>query len=143
MPVRDLVKRRQFASEFAASGNATRSAMKAGVPSGSAHSMGYRWLRTPEVAAMIREELDANLKTLGPAAVAVLHELLENPETPPQVRLSAARDVLDRLGWVPPKRAEMVDDRSLKPVYKLTRAELEAIVAQGSADTEDAQEPDE
>ena len=42
----DWVKRRAFAQAYAAGGNATQSALQAGVPKSSAHSMGYRWLNT-------------------------------------------------------------------------------------------------
>jgi hypothetical protein len=54
--------------------------------------------------------------------------MIADTETPPQVRLSAARDILDRAGFVAPKRAELVITGS-KPLREMTRAELEAFVA--------------
>lgn len=129
MATADNEKRRTFAREYAACGNASEAARRAGVPASSAHSMGYRWLRSPDVLAMIRDELDNGLKALGPASIAVMRDLLADPATPPQVKVSAARDVLDRLGWVPPKRAELAVELSRKSARELSIEELRAIAA--------------
>ena len=125
----DHDKRRRFAEEFVLSGNATQAAIKAGVPAASAHSMGYKWLRHPDVLKLVRDEIDSQLRSLGPSAIRTIRELMESELTPPQTRLSAARDLLDRLGWVPPKRANLVDDPASRDVALLTREELEAIAA--------------
>ena len=125
----DWVKRRAFAQAYAVGGNATQSALQAGVPKPSAHSMGYRWLRDPEVVALIREELNAEVRSLGPLAVSVLRELLLCDRTPASTRLQAARDVLDRLGWVPPKRQEMVDEGAGRALVEMSIEELEVFVS--------------
>ena len=43
-------------------------------------------------------DIRANIAKLAPAATQVLNDLLEDPDAPPNVRLAAARDVLDRDG---------------------------------------------
>ncbi len=110
MPKLDIKKRSTFAIAFAEHGNATKAALQAGVPQSSAHSMGYRWLRDERVVALIREAMDDRLKALGPVALEVVRDILLSDQVAPQTRLQAARDVLDRLGWVPPRRAEIEPD---------------------------------
>lgn len=129
MPKADLTKRRAFAEAYAQSGNATQAALLAGVPQGSAHSMGYRWLRNSDVVALVRQALDDRLKSLGPPAIQTIHNILLSDQVAPQTRLQAARDVLDRLGWVPPKRGEITSGRAEEQLEHLTREELERIVA--------------
>lgn len=46
-----------------------------------------------------------------------------------QTRLHAANDILDRLGWVPPRRV-IQDDRVDVSVQEMTRAELDYLVAE-------------
>jgi len=128
MPKADIEKRTEFALAYAELGNATQAALRAGVPKSSAHSMGYRWLRDESVVAMIRGAIDDRLKGLGPLAVKVIEEVLRNPATSSQTRLNAARDVLDRLGWVPPRRAEKVDEMAL-PLEEMSLEQLHAVAA--------------
>lgn len=129
MALPDIHKRQLFASEYALSGNASDAARKAGVPVASAHSMGYKWLRNPEVIEFVRKEIDCRLRDLAPIAVGVLQELMTNEATPPQTKLSAARDLLDRLGWVPPKRVDTINNFENKDLTQLTRQELEKIAS--------------
>lgn len=96
----DWSKRQAFAEAYARCGNATQAARVAGVPASSAHSMGYKWLRDVAVADLIRTAMNDQLKTLGPAAVNVVREVMLSESSPANVRLQAARDILDRLGWV-------------------------------------------
>ena len=124
----DLAKRQAFAVAYAELGNATQAALHAGVPQSSAHSMGYRWLRDDRVVAMIREAMDDRLKALGPLAIKVVKDIMLSEHASPQTRLQAARDVLDRLGWVPPRRAEIVPDGPPE-VEEMSLAELEEFVS--------------
>jgi hypothetical protein len=78
---------------------------------------------------MIRDEMNDRLKALGPTAIGVVQQVLLSDHAPPQVRLQAARDVLDRLGWVPPKRPEPVAPSAPKALEELSRAELESMVS--------------
>jgi len=128
----DETKRRAFARHFALNGNATAAAKAAGVPENSAHSMGYRWLRNESVVGMVREELDTLLRELAPLSIGVLRGLMEDEKASAATRLAAARDVMDRLGWVPPKRSEMKVDVTKKDLLDLTREELEILAAGGS-----------
>jgi hypothetical protein len=132
MGAADWEKRAIFAKEYAASGNGTQSAIAAGVPAASAHAVAYKWLRNTEVLALIRNEIDARLKDLGPIAVDVMRQVMMDERTPPQTRLSAARDVLDRLGWIPPKRTEAIQLQPKRP-EEYTNEELIAIIHNAKA----------
>lgn len=129
MALPDTKKREAFAREYALSGNASSAAKKAGVPAASAHSMGYKWLRSPAVIELIRQEVDSRMRELAPTAVSVINEVMSDPEVAPQVRLSAARDILDRMGWVPPKRIAVETNLKKKSLYEFTRQELELIAS--------------
>lgn len=129
MAVKDLEKRSAFASAYAECGNATKAALIAGVPKSSAHSMGYRWLRNDQVIGLVREAMNDRMRELGPLAVNVIKEVLLSEQAAPQTRLQAARDILDRLGWVPPRRAELARD-CVPELDRMTIAELEAIVSE-------------
>lgn len=129
MPVADENKRRAFARHFALHGNATAAAKAAGVPTSSAHSVGYKWLRHAAVVSLIREELDALMRELSPIAISVLRRIMEDEKVSSATRLAAARDVMDRLGWVPPKRSELKVELRNKPLTEMTREELERIAA--------------
>lgn len=129
MPKVDQDKRLAFAAAFAECGNATQAALTAGVPRGSAHSMGYKWLRNSDVVALVREAMDDRLKALGPTAIQTIQDILLSDRVSPQTRLQAARDVLDRLGWVPPKRGDIVEPPADRPLEKLTLDELEQLAA--------------
>jgi hypothetical protein len=129
MAAADWAKRSRFAEAYAECGNATQAAMHAGVPKPSAHSMGYRWLRDPQVTEMVRDAMNDRLKALGPAALGVVQEVLLSPTVSPQLRLQAARDVLDRLGWVPPKRPEPVTNTGPRDLTECSLEELETMVS--------------
>jgi len=125
----DAQKRAQFVDNYVESGNATDAARRAGVPARSAHTMGSRWLKSPEIAAQIRERVEAGLDDLAPAAVATIGELMLDPAAPPSTRLAAARDILDRLGWIPPKRAERPGEAREKDLAEMSLAELHELAA--------------
>lgn len=125
----DWEKRAKFAEAYADSGNATQSALYAGVPQSSAHSMGYRWLRDPQVTEMVRDAMNDRLKALGPQAVRVVEQILLSEDAGLQLRLQAARDVLDRLGWVPPKRPEPVANAGVRALEEYSLEELETLAS--------------
>lgn len=129
MPALDLNKRRQSIKFYASLGNATEAAKRAGVPAKSAHAVAYRWLRNPDIIALLRDELDTHIRELGPLAVSVVRDIMLDLDAPPQTRLTAARDVMDRLGWLPPKRADAAPVH--RTINQLTREELEEIAARG------------
>ncbi|WP_133485151.1 terminase small subunit [Aliiroseovarius marinus] len=129
----DWSKRQAFAEAYVRCGNASQAARVAGVPAASAHSMGYKWLRDVAVADLIRTAMNDQLKTLGPAAVNVVREVMLSESSPANVRLQAARDILDRLGWVAPKRPEAVQGPQRRELVELSRYELETL-ASGNPD---------
>jgi len=129
MAALDFSKRAHFVESYARHGNATRAAREAGVPAKGARVTAHRWLRDPRMALAIRTEIERVIADHGPMAVKVLADLMQDPEVPPQVRASCARDLLDRAGHIPPKRMEVAFDWATKPFEKMTRAELEAIAA--------------
>lgn len=130
MPALDLLKRQTFAQSYVSTGNATQAAIAAGCAPRSAHVTAHRWLRNPAVLALLRDEIDLYLRDLAPTALKALRHLVECPETPPQIRLAAARDILDRVGFVAPKRSELAVTVAEKPIEQLSRAELERIANQ-------------
>lgn len=126
----DIGKRIAFAGAYVETGNASESARRAGVPAKSAYTMGSRWLRDPRVAAMIRQRIDGTLSLIGPIAIQTIGELMMDERTPATTRLAAAKDVLDRLGWIPPKRTVKTDHRT-KRIQDMSITELE-LVASGA-----------
>ena len=53
------------------------------------------------------KQIDLYLRDLIPRALNALRQLVESKETPPATRLAAVKDILDRVGFVPPKRPEV------------------------------------
>ena len=131
MALPNIAKRQAFVQHYAASGNATRAAIAAGCPDGSASVTAHRWLRNPAVLALLRDEINLYLRDLAPGALNALRHLVECPDTPPQTRLAAARDILDRVGFVAPKRAELAVTVADKSLNELSREELERIAGGG------------
>lgn len=137
MPARDDDKRRAFAIAYATSGNATEAAKMAGVPDSSAHSMGYRWLRVHDVQLAIRMEQESLLRGMTGMAIGILSQLLNDQTAPSHIRLSAAREVLDRSGFAKPKRKELLDIPSVtRSPGDMSREELMALAGlyENSAD---------
>lgn len=133
MPATDNEKRQQFANAYVLCGKGAEAARQAGVPAGSAAQVASKWLRNPAVTTMIRTAMDVHLKHLAPVALSVIREMIEDPETSPAVRLSACRDVLDRAGYTPPKRVEARVEVETLDIERLSRAELEELVAREAA----------
>jgi hypothetical protein len=52
--------------------------------------MGYKWLRMPEIISLIREEMDAGIKSLDPLAIRVIGKLLLSNLTTPHTRLQVS-----------------------------------------------------
>lgn len=143
MPSADLDKRSAFAAHYATFGNATAAARAAGVSDASAHSMGYKWLRSPDVLSMIREHQNAVLKELAGPALYVLRSLLSGDGVSDAIRLAAAREVLDRAGFGKAKRQEVAKSgRSIPNLQNYSREELEILASFGiSADTAETEWP--
>lgn len=114
-------------------GNATEAARLAGYSEKSAGEIGYQLLQKPHVQQALRE---ANQKTvcgsLAAKAVQVLKDILEDEDASPRLRLDAAKTVLDRAGYVPPK-AEEQDYSAEKDLTEMTVQELEQFIRDAKA----------
>ena len=134
MPVKNDDKRAQFIDAYLAGMNGTQAAVLAGVPKKSASVMANRWLRTPEIADDVRKGMASRMTRLAPLALGVIEKLMDDPDTPASIRLAAARDVLDRANYLPPKRTDVrLQEVDLQ---KMTRAELDEYVRQSARQKE-------
>lgn len=76
---------------------------------------------------LVRDAMNDQIKALGPLAIGVVRDILLSEQVSAQTRLHAARDVLDRLGWVPPRRV-LHQTAEEKPIGQMSRLELERLV---------------
>ena len=81
-----------------------------------------------ELASEIREELNHNFVGYAPKALQTLKELAES-STSESVRLQASRDLLDRAGFKPADRHELIG--KTKPTMNLRRSWLASSVRMG------------
>jgi len=113
-PKRQLTaKQQRFVKELLANGgNQTEAAEKAGYASNSAATVGSNLVRNPMVQqAIVRETLTAIGLSAVPALAQVIR-LVDHARSD-YVKLEAARDLLDRAGYLPPERREAGSDQSL------------------------------
>jgi hypothetical protein len=88
---------------------------------------------------------EANRRQIsGPAATkasALLEEIVGNTELPMRLRLDAAKTILDRAGYVPPKASEP-EEPAEKDMASMTIEELEAFIrrAEKAATATDTQD---
>lgn len=94
--------------------NQTLAAINAGYSSKSASSQSSQLLKNPKVLAYLKErkkELEQQLRQefLYDALEArkVMYEIMNDYEAPDNVRLSAAKDFLDRAGYKPIEKTEI------------------------------------
>lgn len=76
----------------------TEAAIEAGYAPDSAHVAASRLMRNPKVFNAIQVEAMRNLGALGPSAVRQIGKLIDGAKSE-YVRLEAAKDVLNRLGF--------------------------------------------
>lgn len=79
--------------------NATEAAKQAGYSAKTAYSQGQRLLKNVEIAAAIQaaqEDIQAILAAEVLASIRTLVQVRDDGEAPAQVRIMAARDLLDR-----------------------------------------------
>ena len=84
---------------------------------------------TPAMQAHLRQLMVEKLAAMAPAALVVLNDLMDDEDASPKIRLDAAKTILDRAGFVPPKAMEapMVGEKAL---HEMSRDELAARVRQ-------------
>jgi phage terminase small subunit len=105
-------------------------ALAAGYSNGNrdaAHSMASRLLRRPKVLKAIQDETGRRIASAAPLGIAVLETLARSARSE-SVRLSAARDLVDRgYGPVMSRNANLNVDTSLEDMIKaLEKQEAEA-----------------
>ena len=98
----------KFAQEYWATGNGTQSAIKAGYSEKTAYSQASQLLKNVEIQKKIKELEEESRALLQQQfsrdaieARKIMFKLMENDDTPENVRLSAAKDFLDRAGYKP------------------------------------------
>ena len=98
-------KQSTFVKEFALTGNATASAIKAGYSAKTAHAKGHT-LRH-QLQLQIEDETRRLMQAAVPGALAQIVDLAGHA-TSEQVRLQAAKDIMDRAGLKPTERVENI-----------------------------------
>ena len=121
-----------FTSDPGAIGNASEAARRAGYSEKSARELGRQLLDKPHVLEAIH---DANRRqisgVMATKATALLERVVDDEAQPMKLRVDAAKTILDRAGYVPPKAAEHETPGDRKPVAEMTEAELEAFIRRG------------
>lgn len=99
---------RRFVDEYIIDGNAMQAAIRAGYSEKYAKSNSYKLLDNVGIQEKIQEkqkEKEAYLRQRfsfdAEVARNVMFQLMNDPEAPENVRLSAAKDFLDRAGYKP------------------------------------------
>ena len=125
----NLTNQRQlFVEEYVRSGDQLEAAKKAGER--DSHTLGnqaYKLRR--ECADEITEELHRNFAEIAPRALNILSDLAENAKSE-SVRLGATRDLLDRAGFRPVDRHEIVKQKSVEEL----NAQLVSLVGDDGAE---------
>lgn len=113
-------RQRRFAWEYWELGNATRSAINAGYSEKTAHVQGPRLLKNVRIQELIkeyREESEALLRQQfskdAVEARKVMYNMMADDDVPENVRLSAAKDFLDRAGFKPVEKSEVESNGEL------------------------------
>ena len=101
-------RQEKFAQEYWATGHGTNSAIKAGYSKKTAYSQASQLLKNVEIQKKIKELEEESRALLQQQfsrdaieARKIMFKLMENDDTPENVRLSAAKDFLDRAGYKP------------------------------------------
>ena len=119
-------RQEKFAQEYWATGHGTNSAKKAGYSKKTAYSQANQLLKHPEVKKRIKELEEESRALLqqqfardAVEARKIMFKLMENDDTPENVRLSAAKDFLDRAGYKPIEKSEVDNkgDLGIKVVW--------------------------
>ena len=125
----DLTNQRQvFVEEYVRSGDHLEAAKKAGYK--DTHTIrNHACKLRRECADEITDELHRNFAEIAPRALNILTDLAENAESE-SVRLGATRDLLDRAGFRPVDRHEIVKEKSVEEL----NAQLVSLVGENGAE---------
>jgi uncharacterized protein (UPF0147 family) len=116
--VKEILKGRVPADAYVAAGYSPESA-----------GNGVTLLHSPAIAAAIRFGITMRLTTEAlPLAYNVLAELARDVAVPAAVRRAAARDLMDRAGFVAPKAIDAASAGADKPLSEMSSDELRGLV---------------
>ena len=123
-----LWQRQVFVEEYVRSGDHLEAAKKAGYK--DTHTLRNQACKLRrECADEITDELHRNFAEIAPRALNILSDLAENAESE-SVRLGATRDLLDRAGFRPVDRHEIVKEKSVEEL----NAQLVSLVGEDGAE---------
>ena len=121
----NLTNQRQiFVEEYVRSGDHLEAAKKAGYK--DTHTLRNQACKLRRECA---DELHRNFAEIAPRALNILSDLAENAESE-SVRLGATRDLLDRAGFRPVDRHEIVKEKSVEEL----NAQLVSLVGENGAE---------
>ena len=126
----DLTNQRQvFVEEYVRSGDHLEAAKKAGYK--DTHTLRNQACKLRrEWADEITDELHRNFAEIAPKALNILSDLAENAESESVRLLGATRDLLDRAGFRPVDRHEIVKEKSVEEL----NAQLVSLVGENGAE---------
>lgn len=106
-------KQSSFVDEYLKDYNATQAAIRSGYSERTASTSGYKNIKKVEIQEEIEKRQEASRKLLqqrfstdAERARAIMFDIMDSPESPPAVRLNAAKDFLDRAGFKPVDKQE-------------------------------------
>ena len=103
----------RFVEEYIKDYNATQAALRAGYSEVTASTSGYRNTKNDEIREVIKErqeelrvQLQQQFSNDAVVARKIMLDIMRDDEAQDNVRLSAAKDFLDRAGFKPVERQE-------------------------------------
>ena len=125
----NLTNQRQvFVEDYVHSGDHLEAAKKAGYK--DTHTLRNQACKLRrECADEISEQLHLNFAEIAPRTLNILSDLAENAESE-SIRLGTTRDLLDRAGFRPVDRHEIVRDKSIEEL----NAQLVSLVGEDGAE---------
>lgn len=103
----------RFVEEYVKDYNATQAAIRAGYSEKTAHNSGHRNVKNGEIQEKIKElqelmrtQLQQQFSSDAIVARKIMLNIMSDEDAPEAVRLSAAKDFLDRAGFKPVEKQE-------------------------------------
>lgn len=113
-------KQRKFVEEYIKDYNATQAALRAGYSERTASTSGYRNTKNDEIQEAIKErqeevrsQLQQQFSSDAVVARKIMFDIMHDDDAPDNVRLSAAKDFLDRAGYKPVEHQEVKSEHTI------------------------------
>lgn len=118
-----------FVKEFAETGDGKVAAVKAGVHPDRAGNMARQWMSSPAVRQAYQAAVRTRFAEAGPLALNVLLKFTKNEDNkyPPDLQLSAAKDLAARAGFNAKDMREA--DKEQKDMREMSPEELRQVIA--------------